>query len=85
MQSPYIALGVDKKGADDQGIVYGYATDESFKLMPLPIVLARRVAIKMNELARHIPQFFGSDGKCQVSVEYNGNDEPVRVGTVVVS
>ena len=85
MQSPDIALGVDKDGAGDQGIMYGYATDETFELMPLPIVLARRIAIKMDELTKHIPQFFGSDGKCQVSVEYNGNDEPVRASTIVVS
>jgi S-adenosylmethionine synthetase len=85
MQSPDIALGVDKDGAGDQGIMYGYAADETFELMPLPIVLARRIAIKMDELTKHIPQFFGSDGKCQVSVEYNGNDEPVRASTIVVS
>jgi S-adenosylmethionine synthetase len=85
MQSPDIALGVDKDGAGDQGIMYGYATDESFELMPLPIILARRIAIKMDELTKHIPQFFGSDGKCQVSVEYNEKDEPARVSTIVVS
>ena len=85
MQSPDIALGVDKDSAGDQGIMYGYAIDETFELMPLPIVLARRIAIKMDELTKHMPQFFGSDGKCQVSVEYNENDEPARVSTIVVS
>ncbi len=84
-QSEDIALGVDKDGAGDQGIMYGYATDESAELMPLPIVLARRIAIKMDELTKHIPQFFGSDGKCQVSVEYDGNDKPARVSAIVVS
>src|SRR5574344_2143038 len=58
VQSSDIALGVDKDGAGDQGIMYGYASDESFELMPLPIVLARMIAIKMDELTKHIPQFF---------------------------
>jgi S-adenosylmethionine synthetase len=84
-QSEDIALGVNKDGAGDQGIMYGYATDETAELMPLPIVLARRIAIKMDELTKHIPQFFGSDGKCQVSVEYGDDDKPSRVGTIVVS
>lgn len=84
-QSPDIALGVDKDGAGDQGIMYGFATSESKELMPLPIVLARKIAIKMDELTKEIPELFGSDGKCQVSIAYDGFDNPVKVTTIIVS
>lgn len=84
-QSPDIALGVDKDGAGDQGIMYGFATSESKELMPLPIVLARKIAIKMDELTKQIPELFGSDGKCQVSIAYDDNDNPVKVTTIIVS
>jgi S-adenosylmethionine synthetase len=84
-QSSDIALGVDVDGAGDQGIMYGYASNETQELMPLPIVLARRIAIKMDELTRPIRDIFGADGKCQVSVEYDDFDNPVRVTTIVVS
>ena len=84
-QSPDIALGVDKDGAGDQGIMYGFATSESKELMPLPIVLARKIAIKMDELTKEIPELFGSDGKCQVSIAYDENDNPVKVTTIIVS
>ena len=72
-QSNDIALGVDKDGAGDQGIMYGYATNETKELMPLPIVLARKIAIKMDELTRPIRELFGADGKCQVSVKYDSS------------
>ncbi len=84
-QSPDIALGVDKDGAGDQGIMYGFATSESKEFMPLPIVLARKIAIKMDELTKQIPELFGSDGKCQVSIAYDENDNPVKVTTIIVS
>ncbi len=84
-QSPDIALGVDKDGAGDQGIMYGFATSESKELMPLPIVLTRKLAIKMDELTSEIPELFGSDGKCQVSIAYDENDNPVKVTTIIVS
>ena len=84
-QSPDIALGVDKDGAGDQGIMYGFATSESKELMPLPIVLARKIAIKMDELTKEIPELFGKDGKCQVSIAYDENDNPVKVTTIIVS
>ena len=84
-QSPDIALGVDKDGAGDQGIMYGFATSESKELMPLPIVIARKIAIKMDELTKEIPELFGSDGKCQVSIAYDGFDNPVKVTTIIVS
>lgn len=83
-QSPDIALGVDKGGASDQGIMYGYATNETEELMPMPIVLARKIAIQMDKLSSERRDMFGSDGKCQVSVEYDG-DIPKRVVTIVVS
>ena len=84
-QSNDIALGVDKDGAGDQGIMYGYATNETKELMPLPIVLARRIAIRMDNLTRPIRELFGADGKCQVSVKYDDNDKPIAVTTIVVS
>ncbi len=84
-QSSDIALGVDADGAGDQGIMYGYATNETKELMPLPIVLARRVAVCMDTLSEQYSELFGRDGKCQVSVEYDDNDKPVRIATVVVS
>lgn len=84
-QSPDIALGVDKDGAGDQGIMYGYACSDCKELMPLPIVFARRIAIKMDELTSELGDLFGSDGKCQVSVEYDDNDRPRRIDTIVVS
>lgn len=84
-QSPDIALGVDKDGAGDQGIMYGYACSDCKELMPLPIVFARRIAIKMDELTSNLGDLFGSDGKCQVSVEYDDNDRPRRIDTIVVS
>jgi S-adenosylmethionine synthetase len=84
-QSPDIAQGVDVGGAGDQGMMFGFATDETPELMPLPILLAhqltRRLAAvrKSGELAWVRP-----DGKSQVTIEYEG-DTPVRVGAVVVS
>lgn len=84
-QSHDIALGVDKDGAGDQGIMYGYAVNECKELMPLPIVLARKIAICMDSMTKQIREVFGADGKCQVSVEYDENDKPKRIDTIVVS
>ncbi len=93
-QSPDIARGVDgadpdAQGAGDQGMMFGYATDETAELMPLPIVLAHRLAERLaavrrggRGLPRH--EWLRPDGKTQVSVEYEG-DRPVAVRTVVVS
>lgn len=85
LQSPDIALGVDKDGAGDQGIMYGYASNECEELMPLPIVLARRVSQKMDQLTKGKQDLFGTDGKCQVSVLYDENNKPVRVTNIIVS
>ncbi|CDR30943.1 S-adenosylmethionine synthase [Acholeplasma oculi] len=84
IQSSDIALGVDKGGAGDQGIMYGYAESDTEELMPLPIVLSRKLAIKLDELNTKEPDVFGKDGKCQISVRYD-NDKPVEITAVVVS
>jgi S-adenosylmethionine synthetase len=89
-QSPDIALGVDsneshEQGAGDQGIMYGYACNETRELMPLPIMLANRLSQEIDK--SRIEQYshiFGPDGKCQVSVAYE-NDKPKKVQTIVVS
>ena len=84
VQSSNIALGVDIGGAGDQGIMYGYAETGSQELMPLPIVLSRKLAVRFDELNTKETTRFGKDGKCQVSVKYE-NDKPVAVTAVVVS
>jgi S-adenosylmethionine synthetase len=97
-QSPDIARGVDhalearegqepdELGAGDQGMMFGYATDESDVLMPMPILLAHRVARRLAEVRRDgtLP-FLRPDGKSQVTVEYDADGRPSRVHTVLVS
>jgi S-adenosylmethionine synthetase len=84
-QSPDIAMGVDTGGAGDQGMMFGYATDESDDLMPLPILLAHRLTKRLADLRRAGEiKWLRPDGKSQVSVLYDG-DRPVSVETVVVS
>ena len=84
-QSPDIAMGVDTGGAGDQGLMFGYATDESPELMPLPILLAHKLTKRLADARRAgVPSFLRPDGKSQVSVEYEGA-RPVRIDTVVIS
>ena len=97
-QSPDIALGVDhaleakqgidpdELGAGDQGMMFGYASDETPELMPMPIQLAHQVARRLAEVrrARMLP-FLRPDGKSQVTVEYDADGHPRRVHTVLVS
>lgn len=84
VQSSDIALGVDKGGAGDQGIMYGYAETGTEELMPLPIVLSRRLAVRLDELNTRETHIFGKDGKCQVSVRYE-DDKPIEITAMVVS
>jgi S-adenosylmethionine synthetase len=84
-QSPDIAMGVDAGGAGDQGLMFGFACDETDELMPLPIMLAHRLVERLSQVRRQgIVDFLRPDGKSQVTVEYHGG-RPVRVDTVVVS
>ena len=84
-QSADIALGVDKGGAGDQGMMFGYATDETPSLMPLPIVIAHRLAERLAAVRKsgELP-WLRPDGKTQVSVAYE-NSKPVALDKVVVS
>jgi S-adenosylmethionine synthetase len=84
-QSPDIAMGVDTGGAGDQGLMFGFACTETEELMPLPIMLAHKLARGLSCARRDgALEYLRPDGKSQVTVEYEGN-KPVRVDAVVVS
>ncbi|MBN1696416.1 MAG: methionine adenosyltransferase [Spirochaetales bacterium] len=91
-QSPDIAMGVDpddchhkEQGAGDQGMMFGYATNETPHLMPAPIYYAHQIMLKAAEVRKNgLLPFLRPDGKCQVTVEYK-NDKPVNIPTVVLS
>ena len=84
-QSPDIAMGVDTGGAGDQGLMFGYACDETAELMPLPIMMAHKLVQRLSEARRQgILEFLRPDGKSQVSVEYVDN-KPKRIEAIVIS
>jgi S-adenosylmethionine synthetase len=84
-QSPDIAMGVDPGGAGDQGLMFGYACNETEECMPLPIMLAHKLTRRLSQVRREgVLDYLRPDGKSQVTVEYE-DDKPVRVEAVIIS
>ena len=87
-QSPDIAMGVDKGGAGDQGLMFGYACDQTPELMPMPIMFAHKLVKRLADIRKSFDGFMPylrPDAKSQVTIEYDDNWKPMRVDTVVVS
>ena len=85
-QSPDIAMGVDREGAGDQGLMFGYACNQTPELMPLPIALSHRIINRLTEARqRKEVDWLRPDAKSQVTVEYDSNNKPVGISAVVVS
>lgn len=87
-QSPDIAMGVDTGGAGDQGIMFGYACDQTPELMPMPIVYAHKLVKKLADIRKKNPKlmpYLRPDSKSQVTIEYSDEGKPLRVDAVVIS
>jgi len=87
-QSPDIAMGVDKGGAGDQGLMFGYACDQTPELMPMPIMYAHKLVKKLADIRKKnngLMPYLRPDAKSQVTIEYDDNNNPVRVDAVVIS
>ncbi len=87
-QSPDIAMGVDTGGAGDQGLMFGYACNQTPELMPMPIMYAHKLVKKLADIRKRnngLMPYLRPDAKSQVTIEYDGKNEPKRVDTVVVS
>lgn len=87
-QSPDIAMGVDKGGAGDQGLMFGYACNQTPELMPMPIMYAHKLVKKLADIRKKnnsLMPYLRPDAKSQVTIQYDSENKPVRVDTVVIS
>lgn len=87
-QSPDIAMGVNKGGAGDQGLMFGYACDQTPELMPMPIMYAHKLVKKIADIRKNqngLMPYLRPDAKSQVTVEFDNNNKPIRVDAVVIS
>lgn len=87
-QSPDIAMGVDRGGAGDQGLMFGYACDQTPELMPMPIMFAHKLVKKLAEIRKRnngLMPYLRPDAKSQVTIEYDDRNKPLRVDAVVIS